>query len=169
MNDKTQALQDERKRTFTIVQELHTSLNKFDGWVDKQVKILGNRYDRILVEFSYGADHSHKESTRDDITAYYTDYERGKRPGIVVATVRSLDGGSVQLSEDLLDSISEAKAAVYREARRVEMPARRELYVARQVADNARAACREAECYDSSREEEEGFTSAFSECKRNSF
>ena len=169
MTDNIQALQDERKRTFAVVQELHTSLNKFDGWVDKQVKILGNRFDRILVEFSYGADHSHKDSTRDAITDYYTDYERGKRPGIVVATVRSLDGGSVKLTEDLLDSISEAKAAVYREARRVEMPARRELYVARQVSDNARTACREADRYADLKEVDESFTSEFSECKRPSF
>ena len=172
MTDNRQALKTERERTFAVVQELHTSMNKFDGWVSKQVKILGNRYNRIIVEFSYGPDHSHKDATRDDITNYYEAFERGKRPGIVVATVRSLDGGSVQLTEDLLDSISEAKAAIYREARRVEMPARRELYVARQVMDNARVAWREAERYAAVHgveEEDVQFTSEFPECKRNSF
>ena len=162
MTDNIQALKTERERAFAEVQELHKKMNTFDGWVEKQVKILGKRYNRVVVDFSYGPDHSHKDSTAAYISGYYQAFERGQRPGIVTSTVRSLDGSSVELTEDFLDSVSESKAAIYREARRVEMPARRELYVARQVADNARTAWREAERYAANREE--GFTSDLSEC-----
>jgi len=145
MTDNIQALKDERTSTVEAVQQIHRKMNEFDKWLNNQVMILGPTYERILVEFSYGANLESSFGCNEG--QCYTQFEEGKRAGKIEARIRNIDGRYIELTEDLLDKITEKKLELYREAKRIELPLRRALHLARQAADNARHTWREAEMY----------------------
>jgi len=168
MTDNIQAFKDERERSMQVVQDLNKTVCNFYKWLNEQVMVVGASYDRVLVEFSYDA--NLEPAPGYDEAQCYKQFDEGKRPGRITARVRSIGNGSIELTEDFLDKITEKKLELYREAKRVVTPAKRDLYVARQVADNARRTCREAEVRSLVEDEEYlGFTSQISECPRPSF
>lgn len=166
MTNQVEVVQAQIAQSRQKMSDLEDKVNDFAREVEGKRFLVGPSYAAVVVSFEYSANDS--ESDNKGMHPYLA-FSKGEMIGKVYVLVTSVNGSSVALTQDLLNSIGKVKRDIMHLARDKDILTRRELDLAQREHELLRAKLRTAYHSEEIKEEHDNDADLFCAQARPSF